>query len=54
MKDLISVRNIAMFLIPSFLGVMFFMFPIEFLGETSIPVAVVAKVLQKNVASFII
>ncbi|WOH36944.1 YjiH family protein [Thalassotalea fonticola] len=54
MKDLISKRNIVMFLIPSLVGVVFFMFPVEYSGQTSIPVAVVAQILQKTLANFII
>lgn len=54
MKDLISKRNILMFLIPSIVGVVFFMFPVEYSDQTSIPVAVVAKILQKSLASIII
>ncbi|TRX53095.1 YjiH family protein [Thalassomonas sp. M1454] len=43
-----------MFFIPSIVGVGFFMLPISFNGEMSIPVAVIAKFFQQSLSSIIL
>lgn len=53
MTNLMSLRNILMFLIPSIAGVFLFMYPISYGGESSIPVAVMAKYMQEHI-SFIV
>ena len=54
MKELISPRNLLVFLLPSLLGIFIFMFPISQGSDLSIPVAIMAKSMQGFVASIII
>ena len=54
MHNLINKRNLIVFLLPSLLGIMFFMLPIDYKGETSIPVAIVAKAFQGLVANYVV
>lgn len=54
MKHTMSSRNILLFLIPSILGGLIFLFPLEYNGQTSIPVAVLAKILQQELEGIVI
>ncbi|WP_290252628.1 YjiH family protein [Thalassotalea ponticola] len=54
MQNPISVRNLLIFLVPSLLGMLLFMFPIEYKDQTSIPVAVLAKWFQSQVSGIVI
>ncbi len=54
MKQPLSLRNVLMFLIPSLIGGLLFLFPITYAGETSIPVAVLAKMLQSAIGDVVI
>ncbi|WP_221931806.1 YjiH family protein [Thalassomonas sp. M1454] len=54
MNSIFTLRNLLMFFIPSIVGVGFFMLPISFNGEMSIPVAVIAKFFQQSLSSIIL
>ncbi|NMP17108.1 YjiH family protein [Thalassotalea sp. Y01] len=54
MQNPINSRNLLVFILPSLLGVLLFMFPIEYNEQTSIPVAVLAKWFQGVIASAVI
>ncbi len=53
-KSIFTVRNILMFLIPSIIGIGVFMLPVEYDGQFSIPVAVIAKVFQKSLSEILV
>ncbi|WNC69027.1 YjiH family protein [Thalassotalea nanhaiensis] len=52
MKEIITTRNKLMFILPSLLGLGLFLFPLEYDGKTSIPVAVLAKILENAMSDF--
>lgn len=54
MNSIFTMRNLLMFFIPSAIGIGFFMFPINYGDEISIPVAVLAKFLQQNLSEIIL
>lgn len=45
-----SRRNVLMFLIPSLIGILLFMTPVVYQGNVTIPVAVLAKLVQQGLA----
>ncbi|KGJ93452.1 YjiH family protein [Thalassotalea sp. ND16A] len=52
MKEINTTRNKLMFILPSMLGLLLFLFPLQYDGQASIPVAALAKMLQKLMTNF--
>ncbi|MGL5421514.1 MAG: hypothetical protein ACRDAJ_00905, partial [Serratia fonticola] len=47
-------RNVLMFLIPSLIGILLFMTPVIYDGNVTIPVAVLAKLVQTVFADYLV
>ena len=47
-KDGFSLKSSLFFILPSLIGVLLFMIPINFNGEITIPVAILSKFLAKS------
>lgn len=47
-------RNLLMFLVPSLIGILLFMTPVVYDGNVTIPVAVLAKLVQRVFADYLV
>lgn len=47
-------RNVLMFLVPSLIGILLFMTPVIYDGNVTIPVAVLAKLVQTVFADYLV
>lgn len=52
-KDGFSLKSALLFIIPSLLGIILFIIPINFNGEITIPVAILSKFLAKALGDYL-
>ncbi|MCY6371675.1 YjiH family protein [Clostridium ganghwense] len=53
MKINYSLKNLFQFIIPSLLGILFFMTPIFYNGEVTIPIAILSKFVQNHLSNIL-